>query len=180
MYFENRKKNEWRRGAVAILMVFIMTVLLSLMVFTVDLCRLYIVKSQLQNATDSGAMAGGSQLREILDGIAAANNYSWDDDDISIDNSDRQTIEDRVSEFLLQNGAGYGGSQSDFEIETQVGFWSEGDGFTQTNDSPNAITVVCVKKNEPVIFAKIFDRDVFDIYSETLLVISESQTSFVE
>lgn len=51
-----------RSGQVFIIFVFALLVLMAVCVFTIDIGRMFLVKAQLQNAVDSAALAGGSEL----------------------------------------------------------------------------------------------------------------------
>src|SRR5262249_26769459 len=55
-----------RRGAILVLMVIMMVVLLAFVALPLDLGYAMVVRNQLQNAADSTALAGTSQVLEPL------------------------------------------------------------------------------------------------------------------
>lgn len=59
-------------GAVLLLVTFSLLVFLALAALVIDLGRVYIAKSQLQNAADAGALNGAKQLNGTADGIVNA------------------------------------------------------------------------------------------------------------
>jgi Flp pilus assembly protein TadG len=62
----------WRheRGAIAVIAVLMLTALVGMAALVVDIGRLYVVRSELQNAADAGALAGVVEL--VLSGTADA------------------------------------------------------------------------------------------------------------
>lgn len=61
-----------QRGAVILLVTFSLIAFLGLAALVIDLGRMYIVKSQLQNAADAGALNGAKQLNGTKSGIGNA------------------------------------------------------------------------------------------------------------
>ena len=70
-----RLKNE-DHGQALIMVVLMLTVLLGFAALVVDVGNLYIVKSQLQNASDAAALAGAQDLGTTVDAEATAKNYA--------------------------------------------------------------------------------------------------------
>jgi Flp pilus assembly protein TadG len=54
-----------RRGAIAVLVAVLLIPLLAMMAFSVDIGYILVVKSDLQNAADSAALAGAEQLQNL-------------------------------------------------------------------------------------------------------------------
>ena len=67
MIRSNARRN--RRGAVIVLIAILLPVLIAMVVFSVEVGRMYLVRSQLQTAVDAGALAAGLQLREKPDDV---------------------------------------------------------------------------------------------------------------
>lgn len=65
-----RSPRNARRGSVLVLSVFMMTVMIAVMAFGVDMGYVLMTKAELQNVADFAALAGGSQLldRDLLTG----------------------------------------------------------------------------------------------------------------
>jgi Flp pilus assembly protein TadG len=52
------KSRRQRRGTTLVLICLLMTLIVGMVAFAVDIGRMYLVRSQLQTAVDSGALAG--------------------------------------------------------------------------------------------------------------------------
>ncbi len=61
-----------QRGAVILLVTFSLLAFLGLMALALDLGQMYVVKTQLQNAADAGALRGAKELNGTLGGIGVA------------------------------------------------------------------------------------------------------------
>lgn len=61
-----------QRGAVAILMGFILVILVAMLALAIDLGHAYLAKSGLQNGADAAALAGAKELNGTYDGVQAA------------------------------------------------------------------------------------------------------------
>jgi Flp pilus assembly protein TadG len=75
-----RKRLGRRDGAILVLMAFLVTVLLGVAALAVDIGYLYVIRNELQNAADAGALAGAAALY-VEDGTAVdpnANQVAFD------------------------------------------------------------------------------------------------------
>ncbi len=61
-----------RRGATIVMIAILLPVLIAMVAFSVEVGRMYLVRSQLQTAVDAGALAAGLQLREKPEDIDEA------------------------------------------------------------------------------------------------------------
>lgn len=84
--FINRLKNE--RGQVLVLAALLMTVLMGFTAFAVDIGRVTVLKSKLQNAADAAALAGAGVSAHNIDAAkstALSNGVDKDSDDTTVD-----------------------------------------------------------------------------------------------
>ena len=130
------QKND--RGAVALMVAGGIVALLGIAALVVDLGNGLATKVQLQNAADSGAMAGTRELAQIYKPQVALGNFDYTQDTLS--SSEQAQIASRVNEFASQNIAG--GVPITIGLEdVVVGVW---DGSAQTF-TPGATGVNAVK-----------------------------------
>jgi Flp pilus assembly protein TadG len=107
----NRQKRRGERGSVLILSAFGMLTLLLATGLAVDISHFYLVKTELQNATDAAALAGASGLNQHASGItkardravAAMNSYEFNKTKLTLTASDvRYAV--NLSDFDSGNG----------------------------------------------------------------------------
>jgi hypothetical protein len=156
---------------VTILMLFCITIIMAMIVFTVDLARLYVVKNQMQNANDAGSIAAVLTLASLA-GDA-------DDDEREVSNDVIADMKSNCDKFLLLNRVGFGGKLTTDDIDVRVGIWSSADGFFETTVNANAVTVISRQRDEPVMFARFFGHDSFDVAAESIAVLSNGRSFLV-
>ena len=116
-------------------MALLMPVLIGMVAFAIEIGRIYLVRSQLQTAVDSGALAAGLQLREDPDDVQAALDAALD--------------------FTQRNRAGAFVTVPEDSIMIQAGRWNPATRtFTPTMVSPDAIQVSGNLDNEPMFFGR--------------------------
>src|SRR5690606_8926823 len=75
-----RYRHAWtaqRRGALVVLFSILLVVLVAILALTIDVGYLYTVRTDLQRASDAGALAGAGQLMESpAAAVAAAREYT--------------------------------------------------------------------------------------------------------
>ncbi len=124
-----------RRGAVLVLMVILLPVLIAMVVFAIEVGRMYLVRSQLQTAVDASALAAGLQLREKPE---------------DIDDAVKKSIK-----FAQLNHAGAYASVPKEAIVIEAGTWNDVlREFTPGSIEPDAIRVSATLDHEPFFFAK--------------------------
>lgn len=125
-----------RRGATLVLICILMIVLVAMVAFAVDVGRVYLVRSQLQSAVDSGALAASLQLRNDPNDIDAAVAAAED--------------------FVQHNRVGWLTTVPDSAITVQTGSWdSATNTFTAGGISPDAVRVAAEAIDEPLFFANV-------------------------
>ncbi len=141
-YSPNRKQPRNRRGVTVVLFVCMLVFLIGMVAFATEVGRMFLLRSEVQNAVDSGALAAALELRKnatALDVAAAA-----------------------AHEYVQLNRAGSAVEIPENAIDIEVGQWdSDTEVFTATNVSPNAVRVFA-RQTEPFFFAKIFGMTTFN------------------
>ncbi len=133
-----------RRGATLVLICILMVVLVGMVAFGVDAGRIYLVRSQLQSAVDSGALAASLQLKtdsqDIDAAVAAAN------------------------EFVQHNRVGWLVTVPDDAIVIDVGTWDlDTNTFVAGEDEPDAVRVSARVSDEPLFFARVLGQSEFTV-----------------
>jgi hypothetical protein len=140
-YAKNRKHLPNRRGAAFVLIVVLIVVIIGMVAFATEVGRMFLLRGEVQNAVDAGAIAAALQLREGANATAQAAAIAKD--------------------FVQRNRAGSSVTIPEDMIEVEVGRW---DGktkvFTPTIESPSAVRVFA-RQREPFFFAKIFGHTWF-------------------
>jgi hypothetical protein len=123
-------------------MVLLLVVLVGMVAFATDTGRMYLLRAQVQNAVDSGALAANLVLKddhEAIDNAAAAARF-----------------------YVQANRVGVLTEIPDDAIDVEVGTWdSDQKLFTATNVEPNAVRVFARQDREPLFFANIFGHKNF-------------------
>lgn len=138
-----------RKGTAMILMLVLLVIVIGMVAFAVDAGLMVLLRAQIQNAVDAGALAAALQLRNDSDDIGAA--------------------EDAARAYVQLNRVGLTQLVPEDTIDVEPGvFDGETNTFTATNASPNAIRVFARQDNQPFFFAKIFGQDTFGTPAEAI------------
>ena len=138
-----------RRGTIIVLSAFLMILMLGMVAFSVDLGYILLVKTELQVAADSAALAAGSQMsspRAELE--ASAKNYA-----------------------SLNKAGGHAVELSSADIE--YGIWDQdARSFVATPNVGNALRVTTRRNNSTghnnLFFAKVLGKDTFDVSASAI------------
>lgn len=127
-----------------LLMAFILTMMVAMVAFAVDIGRMYLARSQLQTAVDAGALAAALQLGKDKEDIDAAITAGTD-----------YVQRNRVGAFVtVPEGA----------ITVQAGRW---DTATRTffvgSPEPDAIQVNGTLASEPLFFSRVLGMNAFSV-----------------
>ena len=66
------QRTQLRRGATTITMTVLLSVVCAILMLVVELGRMQVVKSEIQNAVDAGALAGALKFRQNSSDVAGA------------------------------------------------------------------------------------------------------------
>ncbi len=122
-----------------------MTVMLSMVAFSVDVGFILLVRTELQRAVDAGALAGAGTL---VEGTEEAKSIA------------RRYIQlNPVANSPLADG----------EIEITTGHWNEENHtFLASTEGPSAIWVRAQRRDQPTFFARVLGTDSFDTTAEAI------------
>jgi Ca-activated chloride channel family protein len=133
-----------RRGTTLILICVLMVVLVGMVAFAVDVSRMYLVRSQLQSAVDSGALAATMQLRQ-----------------------DREDVDAAVAaaeRFVQLNRVGWLTTVPEDAIVVEAGVWDKDTRiFSKGGEKLNAVQVASRLENEPLFFASVLGHTRFAV-----------------
>jgi Ca-activated chloride channel homolog len=132
-----------RTGGVVILFVLLLPVLLAMVAFAVDVGRVTMLRSELQNVVDSGTLAAQIQLRTKPNAVGKAKK-------VAIEYVRRNMIGSR----LVPKGS----------IDVEVGYWdSETSTFDTSNPVKNAVRVFARQDDQPYIFGRTMGYQTFGV-----------------
>jgi Flp pilus assembly protein TadG len=138
----SRRVAKDRRGASLVAMVFLICVIITMVAFTMEVGRMYLLRSQMLKAVDAGTIAATLELVS-------------DPDDI-------ETAKAAAEQYVQLNRVGMGITVPEDAITVEVGQWdSETKAFTVTNTEPNAVRVSGNQENEPFFFGRIMGQQTF-------------------
>ena len=156
-----RSKRPRRRAATLVTAALMVTATLAMVALAVDAGQLMLVRTQLQAAADSAALAAAAQLGRPFDEMAAA----------------------------AVKGAGYhvaGGTPVEVEAaDVELGFWdSDLRAFTATSGMGNAVRVTARRDaahggESPLLFARLLGADSFQTSASAVAVASPRDIAFV-
>jgi Flp pilus assembly protein TadG len=131
-----------RRGAAMLLLLLFLIPVLGMVAFAIDAGMMVLLRAEVQNAVDSGALAAALTLQSDPDAIAEA--------------------EDAARDFIQRNRAGVLAMIPDDAIDVERGrFDTATNVFTALADPPNAVRVFARQEDEPFLFARVFGHTVF-------------------
>ncbi len=137
-----RTGNRTRAGAAMILMLLLLIVVFAMVAMSVDMGLMILLRAEIQNAVDAGALAAGLKLQNDPDGIAEA--------------------EEAARSYIRLNRVGMGALVPEDAIEVESGLFDcETNTFTAGGFSPNAVRVFARQDGEPFFFARILGHTTF-------------------
>lgn len=136
-------KRRWRRGTIIVLSAFLMILMLGMVGFSVDLGYILLVKTELQVAADSAALAAGANM--------------------SSSKQDLRTIAKNYTKMHTAGGHKIKIKNSDIEY----GIWDQDTRtFAATNTVGNALRITARRDddtgNNNLFFARVLGKDTFD------------------
>lgn len=136
-------------GATVILLVIVLAIIIGMVAFAVDVGRTAILREEIQNAVDAGALAAGLRLQDDYTAV-----------DMAV--ADAKT-------FVRLNQVGSGGAVDQNLIQVEAGTFDAATGtFTATNNKPNAVRVYAQPSNEQFAFAGIFGAGAFSTQASAI------------
>jgi Ca-activated chloride channel homolog len=133
-----------RRGATVMSFVFLLPVLIAIVAFSVEIGRIYLVRSQLQSAVDAGALAAALKLRDVPDDVNGAIAVGLD--------------------FVQRNRVGSFVTVPKDAITIQSGTWdSNSRSFIANGIEPDTIQVSGTLDKEPLFFGKFLGLSTFAV-----------------
>lgn len=139
---ERRPGLKRRRGASLVFMVFLMVIVLGAVVCSIEVGRIYLLRSQIQTAVDSAALAASIKLAE--------------------DNTATDEAAEVAREFVQRNRVGNGVTVPEDAITVEIGHWNaDTQVFATSANMVNAVRVSARQEDEPYYFARIFGRNTF-------------------
>lgn len=144
-----------RRGVTAALVAIMLPVLLGVAALTVDIGSVYVVRAQMQDIADAGALAGASALRD----------------------QDHDSLYSRADDVIARNKEAFGFSSLSRTIV--VGRWDPTTlTFTPTSAeeiiSANAVRVQAVRPDSPLFFAGVMNKHYTSIDREAIAMVRPS------
>ena len=143
------KRREQRAGAAMILMLLLLVVVIGMVAFAVDAGLMVVLRAEVQNAVDSGALAAGLKLQDNPDEVNEAVDYA--------------------KEYVQRNQAGMGAIVPADVIDVEPGhFDSTSKTFTAFAAEPNAVRVFARQDDQPFFFSRVLGQTVFGAPAEAV------------
>jgi len=138
-----------RRGAIIVLAAFLMIAMLGFVAFSVDLGWIVLVKTELQNAADSAALAAGTKMSDS-----------------------RANMESIAQNYAGRHTAG-GQAVALTSTDIEYGLWdSESQSFVPSTGAGNALRITARRNDSTggntLFFAKVLGRDRFDVAASAI------------
>ncbi len=145
-----------RRAATLVFAAVLMTIMVGLVAFGVDVGYMVLIRTQLQAAADSAAMAAATALG---DGF--------------------QSVYEMANQYASYHTAG-GQTVTLDEADVEIGVWdSETRTFTPQADSGNAVRITARRQNASLFFARIFGIDTFTTQVQAVAMANPRDIAFV-
>ncbi len=172
-----KKVNSNRKGAIAILALFLMVVLVGMLAFSIDIGYLAASKSEIQRTADSAALAACWQVYEAK--VAGVNEEDVADE-----------IESSAAAIALRNSVSNtapalqtDGETSDVQLGFLAGLTHNSVLTNNANDPFRAVRVTVQKSSTmngevPFYFAKIFGRQGISISAEATAAMAQQVRGF--
>ena len=153
-----------RRGSVIALSAFLMIVMLGFVALGVDTGYMYAMKSELQRAVDSAALAGAGSLVDDEDAANAMVVEYMLRNPTGLDNSflvDEER-EDQIATFLAKH---------EENLEITLGRWNSETRLLEADEElPSAVGVTMQMTDLPLFFGPLVGRDKFSISATSVAV----------
>lgn len=169
--FSSKTLNE--KGAVLVLVAFLLLILLGIAAFAIDFGYRHVVKNELQNAADAAALAGARELGKIYE-TASVHELTSDE---------KNQITNVVQSTAATN---YAGDKKQLEIDANdilFGDWNTNTNvFSEPETVPDAIKVTVrrqsVYNSGPIktFFAGIFGIDALAVYADATAALTGPST----
>jgi Ca-activated chloride channel homolog len=131
-----------RRGAILVMVVLMSIMIFAMLSLSIDIGRMTILRSEVQNAVDSGALAAQLKLQQ---------------DPTAVEEAAAQ-----AREFVRMNRVGSAAQIPEDAIQVEMGTWdSNTETFTANTANPNAVRVFARQDNEEYSFARVLGFDKF-------------------
>lgn len=138
-----------RRGGAMVLMLVLLTIVIGMVAMSVDAGLMVLLRAEIQNAVDAGAVAAALRLQGDPENIDEA--------------------ESMARNYVQRNRVGFTALVPEDAIDVEQGYF-DGDAntFTPTSVSPNAVRVYARQDAQPFFFARIFGHDTFGAPAEAI------------
>jgi Flp pilus assembly protein TadG len=131
-----------RSGAAMLLLLLPLIPVLGMVAFAIDIGMMVLLRAEVQNAVDAGAIAAALVLQA---------------DPTALDEA-----EGAARDYVRQNRVGVLATIPEDAIDVEQGrFESETNTFTATSTAPNGVRVFARQDNESFLFGKVFGHDTF-------------------
>ena len=132
-----------------ILMLILLVLVIGMVAFAVDAGLMVLLRAEIQNAVDAGALAAALELQQ--------------------DDRDIQAAEDAARRFVRLNRVGMTKLVAEDVIDVETGvFDNDTCRFTAGGALPNAVRVFARQDDQPLFFAKIFGQKTFGAPAEAV------------
>ncbi|MCG8585120.1 MAG: VWA domain-containing protein [Pirellulales bacterium] len=129
-----------RRGAIIVLTALLMTAMLGMLAFAVDVGYIELTETELRRSVDAGVMAGAG---ELVNGDAG--------------------LQDAVMDVMNENYVA-GSPLPVANVNIELGHWDTNTRlFSVSNSSPSAVRVTGTQNNCPLFFGSVFGQNQFSI-----------------
>ena len=169
---DNRVRNSnWhRRGAIIVLSAGLMIVMMSMLAFSIDVGYMFTMKTELQRAIDSAALAAAGSLVDgeevagqrlveyLIRNPVGSNGFTLEEDE----------LDEQISQFMQQHAD---------DLEVTVGHWDAEAIDPETGllgrivpaeSIPSTVGVKMQYTNLPLFFAPIIGRNTFSVKSQSI------------
>jgi Flp pilus assembly protein TadG len=145
-----------RRGKIVVMTAFLMTMLLAMVAFGVDVGYIAVARTEMQICTDAAALAGAGELVNGVD-----------------------TARAEALEYLAKNKvAGQTLATSNAHIE--FGTWTDTTKtFTVGGSTPNGIRINTTLNSVPLFFGKVLNKNSFNVSAQSVAVYQPRDISLV-
>lgn len=138
-----------RSGGAMVMMLVLLVVVIGMVAMALDVGLMVQLRSEIQNAVDSGALAAALQLQQ--------------------DRKDIEAAEAAARSYVRLNRVGMTQLVPEDVIDVEPGFFNSETGvFTAFADETNAVRVFARQDDQPFFFARIFGKTTFGAPAEAI------------
>lgn len=152
------RTNQERRGVVIVLSAILMVVMFAMAALAIDMGYMFVVRTQLQSAADSAALAAGNSMH-----LTAAE------------------IRQVATDFATRHDAG-GRRIADREVLVELGIWdADAESFRSLGNSRvgNAVRVTTSRSDEGLFFARVMGTNTFATEASAIAMANPKDIVFV-